>query len=173
MKKFALAILLALAGSASAFADGMNQVVSATTVNPRWTVTVFNDTGSAITSGSVVTWDDDDTDLSTSGYPYIVTSTTADDPFTAGVMLTGSCADQTLCEIQVYGPVDVLANDSSDAVAVDTLVGTTTTAGRIGDFTGGNDDTAYLGWALEAGNAVDGSLIKVWVNIGGHHDGTE
>lgn len=166
MRKFLLAILLMLGMANAVYADGMNSAVGPTTINPRWTVSVFNDNGSAITSGSVVAWDDDDTDFSTSNYPYITTTTTADDPYTAGVMLTGSCADQTVCEISVYGPTMTRIADSTDNATVDTLVGATTVAGQAGDYATGAD-TCALGTLVDfdGGDGVDNALGTVFVNI--------
>lgn len=159
-------LLLALAGSRVVWADGMNQVVSATTVNPQWTVTVFNDNGSAIPSYAVVAWDDDDTDFSTSMYPYIISATTADDPYTAGVMITPSCPDQALCEIQVYGPSNVLLADATDNSTVDQLIGASTVSGQAGDYATGAD-TCALGTLIEAttGSGSDHGLGRVFINI--------
>ena len=171
MKQTLLAILLALGMASPVCADGMNQVVSPTTVNPAWTVTVFNDTGSAVTSRSVVSWDDDDTDFSNSMYPYVITVTTTDDPHIAGVMLTNSCPDQALCDIQVYGPAIVRVADATDNTAVDTLISTSSVAGQAGDY-GAGDNTSYLGQYigdatdLGSGGATDNALGRVFINIG-------
>ena len=160
-----IALLLTLGGMPLAFADGLNNVVDGTTENPKWTVTVFNDTGSAVTSGSVMIWDNDDTEFDRTGYPYVTTTTTADSPWTAGVMKTGSCADQQLCEIQVYGPTLTRMDDSTDASAEDTLVGTSTIAGQAGDYgTGAN--TCALGMLMEdtIPSANDNELSWVFVD---------
>src|SRR3990167_3271214 len=117
MKTLLMAVLLALGMASNAWARNCPQVVSSTT--PYFcTETVFNDNGATIVSGYTVSWDDDDTDFSTSGYPYVITTTTADDPYTAGVMLR-DCPDQSLCEIVVYGSTDVVVDDASDDAAVD------------------------------------------------------
>ena len=151
----ALTILLTLGMAASAFADGMNQVVSATTKNPEWRVVVFNDSGSALTSGAVVVWDNDDTEFDRTGYPYVTTTTTADSPWTAGVIEDNSCPDQALCSMIVYGPARTNAADSTDAVAEDTLVSTSSVAGQAGDYgTGAN--TCALGMLLEDRNLDTG-----------------
>ena len=165
MRNLVLALALLLAGSVpSVWAMNCPQVQSATDIY-RCTMEVFNDTGSAVTSNSVVAWDDDDTDFSTSNYPYILTTTTADDPYTAGVMLTGSCADQTLCEIVVWGPATVRILDSSDDAGVDTLVGTSTTAGQVGDFAAGAN-TCSLGMLVDSDNpGANDSLGTVFVDV--------
>ena len=165
MKRLLALTILLLGMATPVFADGMQQVVSSTTTNPRWTVTVFNDSGSALTSSSVVVWDNDDTEFDRSGYPYVTTTTSADSPWTAGVTLTPSCPDQGLCEIVVYGPAQTLVAYSTDNAAEDTLVGTTTVAGQAGDYgTGAN--TCALGMDMEDLGAVsDCELHWVFVNV--------
>ena len=162
---FALVVLL-ISGSSSAWAYNCPNVQSATT-KLTCTEIVFNDTGSAVTSGSVVAWDDDDTDFSTSGYPYVITTTTADDPYTAGVMLTNSCPDQALCEIVTHGLTEVILANSTDDTAVDTQIGNSTVAGQAGDYaTGAN--TCMLGTLVAYENAdiaIDGIRARVFVNI--------
>ena len=169
MKRLLLAALLALGVASPAWAMQCQTVQGPTSLY-RCTQTVFNDTGSAVTSGSVVNWDDDDTDFSTSGYPYVITTTTADDPYTAGVMLTESCADQSLCEIIVRGVAVTRIADSTDDSAVDTLVGNSTVAGEAGDYaTGAN--TCALGTliafaeGLGSGGGTDNALARVFVDI--------
>lgn len=166
MKKLlALAILLSLGMGAPLWAMDCPSVQSATTVY-QCTQTVFNDNGATIISGYTVSWDDDDTDFSTLGYPYVITTTTADDPYTAGVMLR-DCPDQSLCEIVVRGSADVVVDDASDDATVDTLVGIhTANAGRLGDYaTGAN--TCALGMLKEfiGGEGVDNTRARVWVDI--------
>lgn len=170
MKTLVLAILLTLGMASGVSADAIKTTVSPTTPNPEWTVTVFNDTGSAVTSGSVVSWDDDDTDFSQSRYPYVTTVTTADDPYVAGVMLTGSCPDQSLCEIQVYGPAVVRVADATDNTAADTLISTSSVAGQVGDYAPAANTCAlgmYIGDAtdLGSGGGVDNTLGRVFINI--------
>jgi hypothetical protein len=165
MRKFVLALLLSCVGAAPAWAWVCNNTQSATTRH-ICTTTVFNDTGSTVTSASVVAWDDDDTDFSVTGYPYVTTTTTADDPYTAGVMLTGSCPDQALCEIVVWGPAEVLVADSSDNAAVDTLIGASTVSGNAGDYaTGAN--TCALGTLIDFNgtDSQDNVLGTVFVDI--------
>lgn len=169
MTKLFLAILLTLGMAAPVFADGIKQVVSPTDINPQWMVTAFNDTGSTVTSRSVVSWDDDDTDFSVSLLPYFTTVTTADDPYIAGVTLT-DCLDQQLCDIQVYGPAVVRVADATDNTAVDTLVSTSSVAGQAGDY-GPAANTCALGTyiidatALGSGGAADNTLGRVFINI--------
>ena len=165
MRKLIALLALSLAWSGVAYADGINSVVSATTVNPRHTVLVFNDDGATLTSGTVVAWDDGDTDFTTTMYPYVTRTTTADDPWTAGVMLTPSCPDQSLCEIVVYGPAPTLCADSTDAVGANTLVGSTTVTGQCGDYTTGANTCSLGMLMIDTGSAADGEVDNVFVNV--------
>ena len=166
MKKLLLAVLLTLGGISSVWAEDCPRVVSSDTAQVC-TEIVFNDTGSALTSGSVVAWDDDDTDFSTFGRPYVTSTTTADDPYTAGVILDNSCPDQALCTIVTRGLTNVLIANSTDDTAVDTQVGATTVAGQAGDYgTGAN--TCMLGTLVSyhiGDTAQDGILARVFVDI--------
>ena len=133
---------------------------------------MFNDSGSTLTSGSVVIWDNDDAEFDRSGYPYVTTTATADSDWVAGVTLTPSCADQTLCEIVVYGWAWTRILDASDAAVEDTTVSTSTTAGIAGDWDGGANE-CYLGLVAElydrytlSDNASDTAVYPVFVNPG-------
>lgn len=171
MQRMLLAILVTLGMALPAWADSIIEVVGATTTSSgRQTAIVFNDAGATIVSGAPVAWDTDDTEYDRSGYPYIVTTTTADSPYTAGIMLTGDCADQTLCEIITAGYAH--ARVSVATLTEDTVVSTSTTASSIGDATAGNN-VCYLGTLIEYVNPVSGGLctgsqvclVPVQVNI--------
>ena len=162
MRKLLLVCALLLAGQGVVSADSINQVVSATTEGAgRLTVTVFNDAGATVVSGAPVVWDTDDTEYDRTGYPYITTTTTADDVDTAGVMLTGSCVDQALCEIVVAGYAWVRRDGT--VLTEDTVISTSTTASSVGDATAGNN-VCYLGVLREAvdpntANACTGTMV--------------
>ena len=131
----------------------------------RLTAVVYNDSGSTLTSGTVVIWDNDDTEFDDNGYPYVTTTTTADDDWVAGVMLTPSCPHTSLCEIVIYGPVMTICADATDASAEDTAVATTTVAGQCGDYgTGAN--TSSLGIVMEDDSVTgnDNEQTMVFVN---------
>ena len=174
MKRLLAVLALLLASSGVVYADSINTVVSSTTSGSgRITATVFNDSGSTLSSGAPVVWDHDDTEYDNTGYPYITTTTTADDLYTAGVMLTGECLDQALCEIITEGwaPTRV----SVATLSEDTIVGTSTTASSIGD-SGELTNGCHLGTLISytsvspeyAGNACTSSsvcLVPVQVNI--------
>lgn len=158
---FALALFLA--GQSAVWASGMPQIGDATTTW-RITATVYNDSGSALTSGSVVVWDTDDTELDNTGYPYITTTTTADDDWVAGVVADPTCPSGGLCDIVVYGWALTLIADSTDAVTEDQTVATSTVAGRAGDWDGGANE-CYLGLITEDKPGVsDDELSWVFVN---------
>src|SRR3990167_22275 len=167
-KALIAAVLLALAGMSNVYADGMQQVVNAESRSPVWTVTVFNDSGATLTSGDVVVWDQADADFTTDGNPFVTTSTTADDPWTAGVMLTASCPNQSLCEIITYGIAEhVLVDDATAAAPVDTAVGISpTNAGNVSSYASGAD-TCMLGRLLdmEATDGVDNAPARVFVDV--------
>jgi len=163
-----LAILLMLGMVADAQAFTCNEVANSTTTY-RCSQIVFNDSGSTLTSGSLVVWDNDDTEFDRSGYPYVTTTTSADSPWTAGVLATPSCADQTLCEMVIYGPIQVRTADSTDNAAEDTLVSTSTVAGQAGDY-GPAANTCALGMDMEdslggAGSSADNELHWVFVDV--------
>ncbi len=162
-KLIAIVAILTLGMAGIASADSLPMVQAKDQPKMPWTVTVYNDSGTELVSGSVVVWDQADSNLVDSFYPYVTTTTTADDIWTAGVIYGRNCQAGELCEIVVYGPVDVVCDDSSDAVAASTTVGTTTTAGRCGDYTPAANKRS-LGVALEAGTGHDNDRIAVWVN---------
>ena len=153
----------------------------------------FNNNGSTLSSGNVVILNDStgtgvnnvtesvegapgtqrneidvnaaDGDVTNMG-TYILATTTADSPMVVGVIDDNTCVDQTYCRVQVRGPRKVVCADSSDAVGVNTAVGTSTLSGQCGDSTTGAGGT--LGVALEAGDGTDGDPIFVWIgNVGG------
>ena len=166
MKKVLLAALITLVGVGNVWAEDCITINDGQSAY-RCTATVFNDSGSTLTSGTTVVWDQADTDFNTSGRPYVITSTTADDPWTAGVIQDASCADQSLCTIVTRGIVQLLLANSTDDSAVDTLIGTTTVAGQAGDYaTGAN--TCALGRLVDfvsTESATDGILGRVFVDV--------
>ena len=161
MKKLLLALLLAMAGSGVVWADGIPQVVDSTTTARRTRI-VFNDTGSTVTSFSVVLWDNDDTEFDRSGYPYVTTGTTADSVWVAGVTIN-DIPDQQLGEIVVEGPAITRIAGSSDNATEDLLVASSATVGQAGDF-GPAANTCSLGTLMEAREAVTGATTSLGVN---------
>lgn len=128
----------------------------------RILTTVYNNSSSALTSGTVVVWD---TALSgdTNEGAYVNTTTTADSNLVAGVVVTDSiAASGGLGEICVYGPVYALYANSTDGAAdtVGTALGTTTVAGQFGNGTG-------LGCILQVpadGDTADRARVLIFVD---------
>lgn len=166
MKQLLVALLLAFGLAESVWAMQCPSVVSPTTTY-ACTQEVFNDSGSALTSGTVVVWDNDDTEFDRNGYPYVTTTTSADHDWTAGVILDGSCADQTMCQIVVSGFAWTKVNGT---LSEDTVVATSTTAGQAGDHSPAAN-TCSLGSLMEnynkdtAGGLAVGALAPVYVRV--------
>ena len=174
MKKTLLAaVLLVLGMSSNAFAGSITNAADGQTKH-RITATVYNDSGSDLTSGSVVIWDNDDTEFDRTGYPYVTTTTTADDDWVAGVTINDTCAAGALCEIVTYGWAFTRVAHGTDAATEDVQVATSSVAGQAGDW-GAGTNTCSLGLLLEAYNlsmsaaaasGVDNQPMPVFVNPG-------
>lgn len=156
MKRLLLAILLLTGMGSTAWADAITLNVDASTLARRTRV-VFNDSGSNLTSRSVVVWDNDDTEFGQNGYPYVTTTTTADDDWIAGVTIPDDCPDQTLCSIVVEGPAITRIANSTDVIVEDTLVSTSTVAGQAGDYAPAAN-TCALGTAM--GDGASGAALR-------------
>ncbi len=162
MKKsflFALLIALVFAFSGVVFAgDGSNYR------QLQETAVFFNNYGAALSAGQAVVLDTAGTGVTagtTLGAYITVLSGTADSVLVVGVVSEQqtTCADQTPCIIVTKGPVDTLSLDSSDAITINTAVGTSGSAG-YGYIGGGTN----LGVALEAGDGTDTGKTIIWVN---------
>lgn len=159
-KKFmslALLFALVLAFSGVCFAgDGSNYR------QLQETAVFFNNSGYTLSAGSVVILDTAGTGVTagTTLGSYVTVVDGADSILAVGVVVEGfDSADQTPVVVVTKGPVDTLAYDSSDAVTINTAVGTTAT-GTGHHFCGGGTD---LGIALEAGDGTDTGKLIVWV----------
>lgn len=157
-----LASVFMLASGASVWADSMPTVVDATTL-ARTTRTVFNDSGGALTSGSLVVWDNDDTEFDRNGYPYVTTVSGGNGTtsiWAAGITTTASCPDQALCEIVTEGPVIARVAHSTQAAVEDTTVSTSSVAGQVGDWDGGAGECS-IGIAMELREAYTGATTSI------------
>ena len=136
--KFLIALAVLLMAGESAFAgiqissDGVrgeaNQILTS----------VYNNSASALTSGTVVIWETALTGDANEG-AYVNTTTSADSNLAAGVVVSDSIpASGGIGTICVYGPVYALYANTTDGATdtVGTAVGTTTVAGRFGNGTG-------------------------------------
>lgn len=159
----ALALLLLASGQAPAVT--ISQDGNRGDAN-RILTSVYNNSTTALTSGTVVIWD---TALSgdTNEGAYVTTTTTADSNLAAGVVVSDSIpASGGLGTICVWGPVYALYANTTDGAtdAVGTSLGTTTVAGQFGNGTG-------LGCILQiptAGDTADRARVLIFVNPGGH-----
>ena len=176
MKRLPLAILLTLGMGSSVWADAISLNVDTTTLARRTRI-VVNNSGAALTSRTVVIWDNDgvnatSTAFDRNGYPYVTTTTSADSIWVAGVTTDASCADQALCEIVVEGPAITRIAQNADVIAEDTLVATTTVAGQAGDYAPAAN-TGCLGVSMELRQADTGATtglgasnnIPMWVFV--------
>lgn len=124
-------------------------------------VNVYNNSGSALTSGAVVVWDTSATAGSTLG-SYVTTTTTADNDLAAGVVFDDSIAASSSGRIVVWGPALVNYANGTDGTAVlSTACGTTTVAGQAGNAAA---DSATLGTVLET-DAVATDYHRVWIFV--------
>ena len=162
MKKLLFALAISLCGVMPVWADAIPTVVDSST-RATWEILVYNNSTSNLTSGSIVVWDTSSTSFTTSGYRYVTTTTTVDDIWTAGVLVDPTCNAGTMCHIVVYGPTTVICEDSSDAVGINTTVGTATTAGRCGDYTPAANKRS-LGTAMGGGSGSDFQNIMIFVD---------
>ncbi len=170
IKKFLFIALAILLGYGIAFAAGIPTVVDPANGPEIWTQEVFNDSGSALTSGSVVIWDYTDSDMYDLDLRkmYITTTTTADSIATAGITVDPSIPDQTEGTICIYGPVKARIVAGTTATAGVALA-TSSTAGRLGNYAGSGNDDAVLGWSIDADTSSDSSeggtdIVVVFVN---------
>ena len=162
MKKLTL-LGLALLASSTIYVNAGSITTGQDAQTPfRITATVYNDSGSNLTSGTVVIWDNDDTEFDNTAHPYVTTTTSGDSPWVAGVMLTNVCNAGQLCEIVIRGATITLCAGTSDACVEDTLVSTSSVAGSAGDYAPG-DNTCSLGMAMAS--ATGSNTDDVMVNV--------
>jgi hypothetical protein len=169
MKKLLIAALFVLSGSLNAMAVCPD--IQSKSSSYSCTDMVYNDSGSNLTSGTVVVWDSTDANFTDSGYPYVTTTTTTDSLWTAGVVKDGVCLANNMCQIVTYGFAWTQVADSTDAFVSGDLVGTSAVAGMAGDYTVAADSCA-LGRpiALEgkvggSDTGADGQVFPVFVDI--------
>ncbi len=172
MKKllFVILALLFTMGVANVYAAGIPMIVDPSNGPEVWTQEVFNDSGSTLTSGSIVVWDYTDSDMYDLDLRkmYITTTTTADSIATAGITVDPSIPDQTEGTICIYGPVKARIVAGTTATAGVALA-TSSTAGRLGNYAGSGNDDAVLGWSIDADTSSDSSeggtdIVVVFVN---------
>lgn len=161
MKKllsFALLVALVFAFNGVAFAWGTTGGDGSDYGQLQETAVFFNNAGQLLVHGMAVILDTAGTGVTagTTLGAYVTTAATADSILAVGVVKVGA-ADQTPVVVVTKGPIDTLAADSSDAVSINTAVGTALTG--TGNIGGGTD----LGIALEAGAGTNGDYLYIWV----------
>ena len=154
-----LAFAILLLASESAFATTISSDGVRGDAN-RILTSVYNNSTSALTSGTVVIWDTALSGDANEG-AYVNTTTSADSNLAAGVVVSDSIpASGGLGTICVYGPVYALYANSTDGSTdtVGTAIGTTTVAGRFGNGTG-------LGCLLDTTvDGTDNARVLIFVN---------
>jgi len=149
-----LVVLAILSFTGIAYGAGIPTAVDPQNGPEVWTQEVFNDSGSTLSSGTVVIWDYTDTDMSaiSSRKMYVTTTTTVDDIAVAGVIVDDSLINQEVGTIAIYGPVKVRSTMSggSGTCTAGAGVGTSATAGKIGLYANTGADDATLGFSIVA-----------------------
>ena len=188
MKKIIISLLAVLFIAGTVYAAGIPTAVSPKTSPEVWTVEVYNNYTSALTSGTAVVWDcaSDTTDASFAYRTmWVTTTTTNDDINFAGIVVDSSIPAATEGTIAIWGPVYALVADSTDAVTADHLVGTANgVRGQLGDGDSA-DNTATAGWCIYAAgvavayggygstDGVDNIMIPVFIDKGYMSEGTD
>lgn len=159
MKKMLFIILAILFIAGIAEAASIPLAVSPKDFPEVWTTTVYNNSGSALTSGTVVVWDFAN---STGSYAdlcnWVTTTTNLDDVWTAGVVASDSIAAAGEGAIIIRGPTNVRV---SQTLTVNDLVGSYSTAGQCAEVTAVAGDEAWLGVAINAYTNLAGNIESV------------
>ncbi len=153
----AFALVLLVAGPA--FAWGAAGGDGARYGQVQETAVFLNNSGSTLTSGTVVVLDTTATAGSTLG-SYMTTTNSADSIIVLGVLKSSSVINGAPGVVVTRGPIDTLyAGATDNSVAAGAAVGTANgVTGQVGSGTN-------LGVALEATTgASDYGLIWIWVN---------
>lgn len=152
MKKL-IVVLAILSLSGIAFAAGIPTAVDPKNTPEVWTMEVYNGGATALTSGTVVSWDFNSVTTPaayTDRVMQITSSSTNDDIRVAGVIVDASIAAYSTGTIAIWGPVYALTANSTDAVTASHAVGVANgVAGQCGDSAGGTN-TATLGYCIAA-----------------------
>jgi hypothetical protein len=159
MKKLiAVSLAVLLLGSGQAFALQVSSDGNRGDANKIYTA-VFNNSGAALTSGSVVIWDTAAGTNANNLGAYVTTTTATDSNLAAGVVHSDSIPNGGVGTAQIYGARRVLTANSTDRpTSAGTAVGTSAVAGNAGSGTG-------LGVLLRtSGSGVNGELEWIFIN---------
>lgn len=164
MKKFCLVLLSALlvfsmASQARAEQSTASATGSSYLDNQVYTM-AYNNSGSDITSHSVVILDTSGTAGSTLG-AYITTTTTADHWAVAGVTVDPNCVAGTPCRVCIRGPIEVLFTSATHVTG--TIAATSTTAGEATTYSTADGTVGgHLGKIIGSSD-LGGFYAWVWV----------
>lgn len=149
MRKFLFIVLALLLTWGVANAANIPMGVDPSAGPEIWTMEVYNDSGSNLTSGSVVVWDYTDTDMSyiQNRKMYVTTTTTLDDVAVAGVIVDPTIANGDVGTIAIRGPV---AAKKTGTVTAGLVLATSGTAGVVGPYSNTSNDDGYLGFSIAA-----------------------
>ena len=179
MKKLLFVVLALLLTFGVANAGQIPMVVDPANYPEIWTTEVYNNSGGALGSGTVVVWDFNSVSSPaeyTDRLNYVTTTSTADDIRVAGVLADNSCPSANTCTMVIRGPFYVTTADSTDAVTASTSVGTSVVPGRCCDSGGSTTNTAVLGYSIYASDntvanggyattdGTDGTKTVVYIN---------
>lgn len=153
MKKLLFVILALLFTMGVANAASIPLVSDPKNQPEIWTMEVYNNQGSALTSGYVVSWDNEG-DTTDSNYAYrtmwVTLPAIRDDVQVAGIVVDDTIPTGSIGTIAIFGPVYALVLDSTAAVTAADLVSAYDTTGKVGDFGGAGADEAVLGYCISA-----------------------
>src|SRR3990167_4276486 len=155
----ALLFALVLAFNGACFAWGSASGDGSNYGQLQETAVFFNNAGTRLVHGNAVVLDLDGTGVTagTTLGAYVERTVSADNVLVVGVVKVAA-ENQTPVIVVTKGPIDTLAQDSTDVVTSGAAVGTTATgAGAVG---GGTN----LGIALEASAGTDQDYLFVWVD---------
>lgn len=158
MRKLFIALLAVLFMTGIAFADAIPTGTDSKNVSSVWTQTVYNGSGDDISSGQAVRWDINAStnDLSM----WIEEVDNVADNRTAGAIPYGiDCANGTICEIVVKGPVIMYhgTNTVTTATGSDGTVESDASGQPVNETVTGGVDEAILGHCVisTAGTAAN------------------
>ena len=188
MKKLLLSLIAVLLLAGTVYAAGVPMAADPLNYPEVWTVEVYNNSGSALTSGTSVVWDMD-SDTTDTSYAYrtmwVTTTTSNDDIQFAGIVVDPSIPASTEGTIAIWGPVYALCADSTDALTASHLVGTANgVRGQLGDGDSA-DNTATAGWCIYAApvattyggyagtDGLDFLMFPVFIDKGYHSESTD
>jgi hypothetical protein len=163
MRKISLFLAFALLISGVAFATEIPQMVNKD-FPIVWTETVYNGSGSDISSGYVVQWDYDTSNPAGTWYddigPYVQLADATYDPWTAGVTEWGkTMANGTTGRIIIRGPAFVMKAVGTDLTANEFVM--SAADGTVAAYGGSADNETILGVCIKNTHGTLGGLVGI------------